>query len=167
MSPAKTAEPIQMLFGLWARVGLRNHVLHEGPDLRMRRGNFEWERAPCCKVQGRSAVRCAKTAEPIEMPFGFWTWMGPRKHVLHRVHIGVTRRIRLNRPCAAAMRPYAKLLWPLVMAALCNMAGHYIFALWFLVLSVYLLFFPRLISAVADWMSTIILHIFGVALVRI
>ena len=47
----------------------------------------------------------------------------------------------------------------LFMVALWNRAGHYIFALWFL-LSVYLLsFFPRLISAVADWMS--------VALVRI
>jgi len=30
------------------------------------------------------------------------------------VHIGATWRIRLNRPCAAAMRPYVKLLWPLV-----------------------------------------------------
>ena len=24
----------------------------------------------------------AKTAEPIEMPFGLWTWMVPRNHVL-------------------------------------------------------------------------------------
>jgi len=71
------------------------------------------------------------------------------------------------------------------MAALCNTAGHYIFAPWFLSLfffflwspyvigqtiifsscsfflpssSIYLLFFPRLISAVGDWMSTILLH---------
>jgi len=45
----------------------------------------------------------------------------------------------------------------LVVAAQCNKAGHYIFALWFLVvLSVYV--FPRLISAVAEWMSTILLH---------
>ena len=43
-------------------------------------------------------------AEPIEMPFGMWTWMGPRKHVLHGVHIGATWRIRLNRSRAAAMR---------------------------------------------------------------
>jgi len=42
------------------------------------------------------------------------------------------------------------------MATLCNRAGHYIFALWFL-LSVYL-FFPRVISAVADWMSAILAH---------
>ena len=27
-------------------------------------------------------VPCAKTAEPIEMPFGFWARMGPRNHVL-------------------------------------------------------------------------------------
>jgi len=27
-------------------------------------------------------VSCAKTAEPIEMPFGLWAWMGPRNHVL-------------------------------------------------------------------------------------
>jgi len=42
-----------------------------------------------------------------------------------------------------------------VMAALCSRGGHYIFALWFLLSS---LFFPRLISAVADWMSAILPH---------
>jgi len=26
-------------------------------------------------------VSPAKTAEPIEMPFGLWAWMGPRNHV--------------------------------------------------------------------------------------
>jgi len=36
--------------------------------------------------------------------------------------------------------------------ALCNRADHYIFALRFLSL------FPRLISAVGDWMSTILRH---------
>jgi len=33
---------------------------------------------------------------------------------VYGVHIGATWRIWLNRPCAAAMRPYVKLLWPLV-----------------------------------------------------
>ena len=33
---------------------------------------------------------------------------------IYAVYIGATWRIRLNRPCAAAMRPYVKLLWPLV-----------------------------------------------------
>ena len=49
------------------------------------------------------------------------------------------------------------------MAALWNRAGDYIFALWFLsffllLLLLLLLFFPRLISAVGDWMSTILRH---------
>jgi len=32
VSPAKMDEPIEMLFGLWARMGNRNHVLDGGPD---------------------------------------------------------------------------------------------------------------------------------------
>jgi len=30
---AKTAEPIEMSFGLWVRMGPRNHVLDEGPQV--------------------------------------------------------------------------------------------------------------------------------------
>jgi len=42
------------------------------------------------------------------------------------------------------------------MVALCNRADHYIFALWFLSIFFFNLFFiPRLISVAADWMSTI------------
>jgi len=41
------------------------------------------------------------------------------------------------------------------MAALWNRAGHYIFALWFLSSSIS---FPHLISAVVEWMSTILRH---------
>jgi len=38
-----------------------------------------------CKVKGLSAVSCAKTAEPIEIPFEVLVWtdvIAPRKHVL-------------------------------------------------------------------------------------
>jgi len=45
-----------------------------------------------------------------------------------------------------------------IMATLWNRAGHYIFALWFLLSFNLSSFFPRLFSAVADWMSTILLH---------
>ena len=45
---------------------------------------------------------------------------------------------------------------PVIMVDLCNRADHYIFALWFL--SFFLFFFPRLISAIAEWMSAIIAH---------
>jgi len=46
------------------------------------------------------------------------------------------------------------------MAALWNRADHFIFILWFLssfYLSIF--FFPRLISAAARWISTILRHI--------
>jgi len=45
----------------------------------------------------------------------------------------------------------------IIMAALWNKAGHYIFALWFLSSSFFFVI-PRLISAAANWMSTILLH---------
>jgi len=44
---------------------------------------------------------------------------------------------------------------PFIMVALWNRADHYIFALCFLLSAI---FFPRLISAVADWMSAILPH---------
>jgi len=39
VSPAKTAEPIEMPFGVWTRVGQRNYVLDRGHDP-YRKGNF-------------------------------------------------------------------------------------------------------------------------------
>ena len=41
-----------------------------------------------CPSVGRSVtiMSCAKTAEPIEMPFGIWTRVGPVKHALCGVH---------------------------------------------------------------------------------
>jgi len=47
-------------------------------------------------------------------------------------------------------------VWLVIMAALRSRCGHYIFILWFLLL--FSSFFPRLISAVTDWMSTILPH---------
>jgi len=35
-----------------------------------------------CEVWENFAVSCAKTAESIEMPFGMWTRVGSRKHLL-------------------------------------------------------------------------------------
>jgi len=82
VSHAKTAEQIEMQFGLWERIGPRNHMLDGGPDPRMGRDDFEGEGRPIVKyVYGCSAVSCAKMAESIEMPFGIWTRVGPRKHV--------------------------------------------------------------------------------------
>jgi len=57
-----------------------------------------------------TVVSPAKAAEPIEMPFGVWTRVGLRVHILGEVHSVTISRILLNRPCAAAMRPLVKLL---------------------------------------------------------
>ena len=43
-----------------------------------------WEGA-ILKVYGHSAGICAKTAEPIDLPFGLWTRVGPRKHKFNRI----------------------------------------------------------------------------------
>ena len=62
--------PIEMPFGMRTRVGPRNHVLDGGPDPAMGRGNFEGEKGRRIVQYGDTAVICAKTAEPIETPFG-------------------------------------------------------------------------------------------------
>ena len=31
-------------------------------------------------------MSCAETVEPIEIPFGMWTWVGPTNDVLDGVH---------------------------------------------------------------------------------
>ena len=51
-------------------------------------------------------------------------------------------------------------LQAIVMVALWNRADHYIFALWFLLSFFFLSLssFPRLISAVGDWISAILPH---------
>ena len=53
------------------------------------------------------------------------------------------------------------------MVALCNRADHYIFILFLSSSFSFFLFFPRLISAVGDWMSAILPHMVHVALVRV
>jgi len=62
---AKTAEPINLLFGLWTLVGRSkhrfNHICHS--------------REPC------------KTDRPIKMPFELWARVGTRNHVLDGVQI--------------------------------------------------------------------------------
>ena len=68
-SHTKTAEPIEMPFGLLTRVGPRYHVLDRGPHPPRWRRNFGGNVGAHCKVMGHCKVPCAKTAEPIVMPF--------------------------------------------------------------------------------------------------
>jgi len=87
-------------------------------------------------------------AGPIEMPFGIWTLVGPMKHILNGVQPGEHHwTIHVRRQCVLLSNYFDRLLWP--------PWGRNIFVLWFL-LSIF--FFPRLISAIADGMSTILPH---------
>ena len=62
--------------------GPKEPCIRRGFRSPMGRDNFKGGGAVCCKVQWLSAVSCAKTAEPIEMPFGIWIQVGPRIYVL-------------------------------------------------------------------------------------
>jgi len=59
---AKTAQPIEMPYGLWAHIGPVNHKLDEGLDHRGKRQLLR-KMGAHCKVLGLSA-------EPIDLPFG-------------------------------------------------------------------------------------------------
>jgi len=60
-------------------------------------------------------VSCAKTAEPIEMPFGVWTRVGPRKHAIGgRAHRRYLANIIVPLMCGGDAAFFDKLLWPLV-----------------------------------------------------
>jgi len=131
VSPAKTAEPIEMTFGLWSWMGPRNHVLDGSPEALMdvaMATNFGTEIATVnvWTIATRLLVTELRS-QPIKCRYCLYTatkghWDG--KHFwlsIFAVHIGATRRIRLNRPCAAAMRPYVKLLWPLVIFVDCRL----------------------------------------------
>jgi len=78
VSPAKTAELIEMPFGLRTWVSSRNHVLDGSPDPHGR-GNFE-------EGKGRAIVKCRDTVQSSMqkqlnqlMPFMVEDSGGPRK----------------------------------------------------------------------------------------
>jgi len=70
-----------MMFGLWARIRPRNHVL-DGVQIPMGSGNQEDKERSIVNYGECSAMSYAKTAEPIEMPCGLRIRVGPGNHVL-------------------------------------------------------------------------------------
>ena len=89
------------------------------PQNRLCRHQIAWPRKPTPRIKQR--VASYHTSEVIAHPkakrgcHGNHFWFS-----IYGVHIGATWIIRLNRPCAAAMRPYVKLLWPLVLICYCT-----------------------------------------------
>jgi len=121
VSPAKTAKPIEMPFRLWARMGPRNRVLGGGPEVlrdvamatnfgtKIAMTGFMWTIATRLLVMEGVWVVGQQNADIADgRCHGNHFWLS-----IYWVYIGATWRIRLNHPCAAAMRPHVKLLWPL------------------------------------------------------
>jgi len=84
------AEPIEMPFASGTQVGPRNHVLDGGTDPHAK-GLILMEKNMPRHARRHSDVNCAKTAEPIEMPFALWIQVGQRKRVLDGAQIPMRR----------------------------------------------------------------------------
>ena len=124
---AKTAELIEMPFGLWTWVSPRKHVLH---------GAAHW-RHLANTIEPSMFSGPTKIDEPVKNPFGVWTWVGAKNHILDGVqiapcqgaifrgkdtkdilgmsgeksccmgvHSGTTWQIRFNSPCSAALQKW-------------------------------------------------------------
>jgi len=108
---AKTAEPIVMPLEMLTRLGPTNRVLDGDPDRHTWKGQFWTQRGTGPGHSRRCpAVDILKATQQVAAPL----LCECRSGVLDRLHFGATWRIQLNRPCAAAMRPYVILLWPLI-----------------------------------------------------
>ena len=93
VSPAKTAKPIEMPFGLWTGVGPRKYVL-DGLQIPHAEEQFWGEKGRPIVNYRDSVASCEKTTKPIEMPFGMLSGVSPRKHLLYGVW---------DPPCARAI----------------------------------------------------------------
>ena len=65
---------------VWTRVSPRNYVLERGPDTQCDGADLNGKRAAIVKLAVCRDL-CEK-AVPIEMLFGMWTGVGPRKQAL-------------------------------------------------------------------------------------
>jgi len=48
-------------------------------------GTIFGKRGVHCEVYRLSAVSCAKMAQPIDLPFGLWTWVGQKKYKFNHI----------------------------------------------------------------------------------
>ena len=74
-------------------------------------------------------------------------------HVKRRAHVACNFNCLFGTEGLSKVTAPRRIVVTVIMVALCNRADHYIFALSFFFL---FSFFPRLISTVVDWMSTIL-----------
>ena len=112
VSAAKTAEPIEMLFGFWTLVGPRNHML----DPPIGNGQFWGKEEPIVSIETFCRELCKKSGWADWFVIWIVDLGGPKVAQVQSYSPGGANvpSIPLNRPCAAAMRRVVKLLWPLV-----------------------------------------------------
>jgi len=104
----KMAGPVKLLFGMLSRVDSRNYML-DGVQIPRGKGNFEGEGKGCPMTLWR---------ENYGFACGLGLAEGSTSSIIFarlcQCAIMSTCRIPLNHPSVATMRPYVKLLWPLV-----------------------------------------------------
>jgi len=90
VSPAKTAEPIETMFGLWALVDSRNHAL-EGVQIPHGNGQFSrGKERPIVKYKDTLRQVVQKQLNRL-MSFGIWAQVGTKNHILDGVQIPMGR----------------------------------------------------------------------------
>jgi len=82
VSPAKRLNRSRCRLG-WGLAWAREPCVRWGPDPPHWKGQF-WEKKSR-RVYGLSAVSCARTAEPIDLPFGLWTPVDRRRRKLNHI----------------------------------------------------------------------------------
>jgi len=104
------AELIEMLFGLWAWVHSRKHVLDvvqvplcEGAIFSRKDMPGQCPTTPCHEVCKNGWMY----EDAIWVVDSRWS----KEACVHSGHIGAIWQMRLNHPCAVAMQPYVKVLW--------------------------------------------------------
>ena len=84
MSYAKTAEPIDLPFGLWTWVGPRKHKFNRTRQVATMCTSSIFATWRQC-ARRHSVVSCVKTDESIDLSFWLWTLIGHRKHKFNRI----------------------------------------------------------------------------------
>jgi len=105
VSPVKTAESIDVTFGLWTLVGPRNHVL-DGVHIPHAKNNFE---GVAYKVPTKYRDCRQKWLNRSKIHLGRGLWRVQGGIITWGVHNGADWRPSVNRPCAAAIQAFCQI----------------------------------------------------------
>jgi len=111
VSLAKMAKPTKMPFGIWTRVGPRNHVLDGGPDTIVWMGNFKGGKGqPIVNYRDSLSWAVHKQLNRSRCHLGYGLGVRERKHLLDGIQVptreGTILRVKRGRP-----RTFPVVLW--------------------------------------------------------